>query len=98
MTRSYQSTLTRKGQATIPIELRDELGMKEGDRLIWTYSDGSLTVTTAREVVQRTAGIFKDRASELPPGGIDLLLREEELALEMAMLEDWKQSELRSRR
>ena len=60
MASRYQSTLTRKGQATIPIELREELGMKEGDKLIWTSSEGSLNVTTAREIVRRTAGIFRD--------------------------------------
>ena len=92
----YQSTLTRKGQATIPIELREELGMKEGDKLIWSYSDGSLNVTTAREIVRRTAGIFRDKAP-LTRADLDQLLKEEDEAVERAMLEDWEQSESRSR-
>lgn len=30
-----ESTLTRKGQVTIPKEIRDRLGMKEGEKVIF---------------------------------------------------------------
>jgi AbrB family looped-hinge helix DNA binding protein len=98
MASRYQSTLTRKGQATIPIELREELGMKEGDKLIWTCSDGSLNVTTAREIIRRTAGIFRDIVPSLPLSELDQRLKAEEAAVEKAVLEDWEQSESRSKR
>lgn len=29
------SSLTQKGQTTIPIEIREELGLKEGDKLLF---------------------------------------------------------------
>lgn len=97
MAQRHQSTLTRKGQATIPIELREALGMKEGDKLIWSAAGGSLNVTTAREVVRSTAGIFKDSNVERPQADLDQLLKDEDEAIEQAMLENWILKEARSR-
>ncbi len=57
--RFYHSTLTRKGQATIPVELRDKLGLHEGDTLVWREIDGVITVVSAQQHVQRTAGMLK---------------------------------------
>jgi len=39
-----QSTVTSKGQTTIPKELRDALGIKEGTPLRWKLENGVLTV------------------------------------------------------
>jgi AbrB family looped-hinge helix DNA binding protein len=89
MARSYQSTLTRKGQATIPIELREEFGLREGDKLIWSRENGHIVVTTAQELVRRTAGIFKDRVPPLPPGGIEQRMAEEKEAAARGWTERW---------
>ena len=32
----------RKHQITIPKKIREELGIKEGDRLVWIYKNGEL--------------------------------------------------------
>ena len=56
---SYRSTLTRKGQATIPIELREKLGLQEGDTLVWQELNGTVTVIGAREYIQRMRGMLK---------------------------------------
>jgi len=56
---TYRSTLTRKGQATIPVEIREKMGLKEGDSLIWQENDGNVTVIGAREYVQRMRGMLK---------------------------------------
>lgn len=88
---SYSSTLTRKGQATIPVELREELGMREGDKLIWTYADGSLSVTTAREIVRRTAGIFKGSVPErLEDASLAVRLALEKEAAAQGWTERWE--------
>lgn len=55
MARKYQSRMTRKGQVTIPAELRKELGLKEGDRVEFVRENGSLHIRKPDSVVLRTA-------------------------------------------
>jgi len=38
------ATLTSKGQTTIPKEIRDELGMKPGDRMTFTLMPDSTVI------------------------------------------------------
>ena len=90
MAHSYTTILTRKGQTTIPAELREELGLKQGDQIIWTRVDGDVRMTSAREVVRRTAGIFRDRIPQLPPGGIEQRMAVEKAAAEQGWTERWK--------
>jgi len=42
--RSLQSTLTRKGQVTIPQQIRASLGLKPRDRVLFELSDGVVTL------------------------------------------------------
>ena len=45
-----KSTLTSKGQVTIPKQVRDKLGLKMGDRLMFKIeSDGKFLVQRAEE-------------------------------------------------
>ena len=39
-----EATLTSKGQTTIPKEIRDELGMKPGDRMTFTLMPDATVV------------------------------------------------------
>lgn len=63
---SYRSTLTRKGQATIPIELREKLGLKEGDRIVWWIEDGQLRMMGAQAYVRQTIAEFEALAESDP--------------------------------
>lgn len=63
MTRTYVSRMTRKGQVTIPAELRKELGLKEGDRVEFVRENGSFRVQRAESVVARLAGSLSSYAS-----------------------------------
>jgi len=51
------STITGKGQVTVPRSVREELGLQPGDRLVWSlHEDGSVEVRKAalrplREIV-----------------------------------------------
>src|SRR5215204_4870642 len=90
MSRSYQSTLTRKGQATIPVELQEEYGLQEGDKLIWSSEKGQIAVTTSQAVVKRRAGIFKDRIPPFPSGGIEQRMAEEKETAESGWTERWE--------
>ncbi len=37
-----RTTLTRKGQVTVPVEIRRALGLKEGDKLLFTMKNGEV--------------------------------------------------------
>lgn len=56
------STATSKGQTTIPKEIRDAMGIKEGTPLSWTYENGELKV---RAKTKR----LEDFVPMIPPNG-----------------------------
>jgi antitoxin PrlF len=37
---AWITTLTSKGQVTIPKEIRDELGLKPSDKIVFSLEDG----------------------------------------------------------
>jgi len=55
------STITSKGQVTIPIEVRQSLGLKTGDKVAFTIEDSEVRVRKTGSVVAATAGIFKSQ-------------------------------------
>jgi AbrB family looped-hinge helix DNA binding protein len=59
-----RTKVTRKGQVTVPVEIRRALGLKEGDPVEFILDDGVARIEAAQSVVERTRGIFK---SNLPP-------------------------------
>lgn len=64
------STLTSKGQVTIPKEVRERLGLKEGDRLVFRFDEqGNLLVRPeARSPLGRLPGLLHHLAGERPVG------------------------------
>jgi len=77
--RQVRTTLTRKGQVTVPVEIRRALGLKEGDKLTFTLEDGKVSLERAGSVVERTAGILKSEVSG-PPLTAEELRRVAEIA------------------
>ena len=56
-----ESAITVKGQATIPKEIRDHLGLKPGDRLkFFLHPDGTV-VLLPKIPVRRLRGIVRSR-------------------------------------
>lgn len=54
-----------RGRLVLPAEIRRELGLEEGDRVVFTVEEpGILRMTTAREVVRRAFGAFRDVAAD----------------------------------
>ncbi len=45
--------MTRKGQVTVPKELREEFGLEEGDRLLWQKTEEGIKVRKATRATGR---------------------------------------------
>ena len=53
------STITSKGQTTVPKEVRDALDLEPGDKLTWEISGGRVAITTERPGLYRWKGFIK---------------------------------------
>jgi len=77
-----QSTVTSKGQTTIPKELRDALGIKEGTPLRWTLDNGVLTVRAKTKRLEDFVGILGK-----PPNGRHVTIEDMNRAIGEAVSE-----------
>lgn len=59
--------VTRKGQITLPVDLRKEFGIEEGDILYIVKGERGIEIRTPGSFVVRTAGIFRDYAANRLP-------------------------------
>jgi AbrB family looped-hinge helix DNA binding protein len=59
--------ITRKGQVTVPAEIRRELGIKQGDKVAFILYEGEVRLARTGSVVQRTAGVFESHEPPLTP-------------------------------
>ena len=77
------TVITRKGQVTIPAEIRRALGLKKGDSVAWILEKDHVRLRRSRGVVARTAGILRDENEKSP-----LTAEEERAAVEQALAEE----------
>jgi AbrB family looped-hinge helix DNA binding protein len=82
--KTHSTVLTRKGQTTIPLDIRLALDLKEGDRVEWIQEGPRVWLRVAGSVVERTAGVFKPTA---PPLSADELREAAERAIAEGALE-----------
>ncbi len=54
------STITSKGQTTVPKEVRNALDLDAGDKLTWEVSGGRVAITTERPALYRWKGVIKN--------------------------------------
>ena len=59
MTLAKSVRLSKKGQFVIPKEMREVLGVTEGDELLIVLEDGRMVLTTPREYARKTRGSMK---------------------------------------
>lgn len=65
------SRTTTKGQTTIPKQVRDAMGIKDGTPLTWIYEDGRLTVRAKTKRLEDFAGMLGP-----PPNGRHVTIEE----------------------
>lgn len=65
---SAESTLTSKGQTTIPKDIRDRLRMKTGDRMTFTLmTDGTVLLRIKNKSVMSLAGSLRKKGQKPLP-------------------------------
>lgn len=63
-----ESTLTSKGQTTIPKDIRDRLRMKTGDRMTFTLmADGTVLLRVKNKSVMSLAGSLRRKGQKPLP-------------------------------
>jgi AbrB family looped-hinge helix DNA binding protein len=68
---SEESTLTSKGQTTIPKGIRDRLAMKSGDRMTFTLMpDGTVLMRVKNKSVLGLAGSLRKKGRKPVPVGL----------------------------
>ena len=66
----FESTITAKGQTTVPRQVREQLGVGPGTRLVWhVLPDGRLLVRAKTHSVLDLAGSLK--SSRKKPVSVD---------------------------
>jgi AbrB family looped-hinge helix DNA binding protein len=65
---SAESTLTSKGQTTIPKDIRDSLGLKSGDRITFTLMpDGTVQMRVKNKSARALAGSLRRAGQKRVP-------------------------------
>jgi AbrB family looped-hinge helix DNA binding protein len=55
-----ESTITAKGQTTVPAEVREQIHAAPGTRLVWTVTpDGTIVVRAKTKSIKDLAGVLK---------------------------------------
>jgi AbrB family looped-hinge helix DNA binding protein len=63
----FTSSVTRKGQVTIPAHVRRLLGIAPHDKVAFLVEQGKVQIAPATSVVQRTAGLLASDQPALSP-------------------------------
>jgi AbrB family looped-hinge helix DNA binding protein len=79
----FDSTLTSKGQTTIPAEIRERLSLKAGDKIRYVISGDKVYLRVKNKRAVDFAGILGP-----PPNGLSLTIEEMNDALGDALAED----------
>lgn len=74
----HYSVITRKGQVTVPAEVRRRLKLERGDRIAFVVHDGDVRLVKKGSVVAATAGVFK---TDRPPLSAEQLREAAEQAI-----------------
>lgn len=70
------STSLSNGRTVIPVTLREKLGIKDGDQLLWEIHDGELTVTTRAAQLRKAQALFQQYIPKDSSSIVDELIAE----------------------
>lgn len=77
--------IKREGQITIPVELRRDLELEEGELVAFRRTERGIEIVRPTDVVHMTAGVFADYAKNVPTDPSELRRRiAESIAEEVA--------------
>ena len=62
----WEMTISAKGQVTIPKDMRELLGLRPGDQLIYSMVDGHIVMTPKNVDFNDLAGFWASRQTVLP--------------------------------
>lgn len=62
-TRELSSTITSKGQVTIPKPIRERMGVGPHDRVVFVVESDSIKIARRESIVQRTAEMMRSDVS-----------------------------------
>lgn len=57
--------MSEGGRVVIPVEIRRELGLKDGDTVMWELGDGEARLTTKAARIKRAQALVR---KHVPPG------------------------------
>lgn len=77
-----QTSNLSNGRAVIPAALRLQLGIHDGDQLIWSVRDGELVAITRRSQLKKAQALFLTFVPQASPSLADELIAERRLASE----------------
>ncbi|MGK2966741.1 MAG: AbrB/MazE/SpoVT family DNA-binding domain-containing protein [Tepidiformaceae bacterium] len=80
MPTSFNSSLTSKGQVTVPAEIRRLLGLSPHDRVRFVVTDSGVRIEAAGSWVEQTKGVFRGRPA--------LTIADERVAAERAFADE----------
>jgi len=70
-----RSTLTSKGQITLPKQIRDHLGVQTGDRVNFEIRDGAVVVEPETIDIRSLRGIARRRGKPVTLADMDAAIR-----------------------
>ena len=66
MTITRSVRISKKGQFVIPKEMREAMGVKEGEDILVTFEEGRVILTRPQEYARKTKGLLKGTWGKSP--------------------------------
>jgi AbrB family looped-hinge helix DNA binding protein len=71
-----QMKMSEGGRVVIPAEIRQSLGLKEGDTVLFELREGEVVITTKQARLARARALFRQYVPEGAPSLVDELIAE----------------------